>query len=395
MAATPTLAENLRHAGEYFALGRFETARPLYEAALAQAPERLDAVLRLAQLALLANDLAAARRHAERAVELAPDMPLPYGLLAEAAWQGGDFLRAAECYDDLNRPGLAAVARRLAPGGAFGLPARPSGTRLSLIGGGPLPVVAAQFGGRAANLLIDTAAGELLLDRALAAELEVAVSGAERIAFAGGRAATVGHGIVGGLALGGLGFDRLPCQVLELSEVFAPYLAVPIHGVLGLGVLRRFHVALDLGAGELRLARPDQAPAPSAAAQPMWIAAGHYLVAASTVGAGVHAMMVLDTGMGGVDCVVAHSLAATVPSAPEADGRMIGEGGGGTVPGTALRLPRLCLGDYCRRDVRAVVLRPFALERQLGFRVAGLLASDFFRGGVLTLDFARMRMVVE
>ncbi|MCK7580277.1 MAG: aspartyl protease family protein [Chromatiales bacterium] len=241
-------------------------------------------MLRLAQLALLANDLAAARRYAERAVELAPDMPLPYGLLAEAAWQAGDFLRAAECYDDLNRPGLAAAARRLAPGGALRLPARQPGARLPLIGGGPLPVVAAQLGGRAVNLLIDTAAGELLLDRALAAELDVAVNGAERIAFAGGRAATVGHGIVGGLALGGLAFDRLPCQVLELSEVFAPYLAVPIHGVLGLGVLRRFHVALDLGAGELRLARPDQAPAPSAAAQRMWIAAGHYLVAASTVG---------------------------------------------------------------------------------------------------------------
>ncbi|MCK7580276.1 MAG: hypothetical protein MZV65_34640 [Chromatiales bacterium] len=99
-------------------------------------------------------------------------------------------------------------------------------------------------------------------------------------------------------------------------------------------------------------------------------------------------MMVLDTGMGGVDCVVAHSLAASVPSAPGADGRMIGEGGGGTVPGTALRLARLCLGDYCRRDVRAVVLRPFALRAPgLGFRVAGLLASDFFRGGGVDARF--------
>ena len=395
MTATPNLAEQLRHAGEYFALGRFETARALYEAAIAEAPERLDAVLRLAQLALLDNDLVAARRYADRAVALAPDMPLPYGLLAESAWRDGDFLRAAECYDDLNRPGLAAVARRLAPTGAYQWRALAATGQLALIGGDALPVVVARLGGHDVNLLVDTAAGELLLDRALAAELKIEVNGAERLSFAGGRTATVGHGILDGFELGAFALARVPCQVLELSEVFAPFLALPVHGVLGLGVLRRFRVVLDFPGRELRLLSPGgDAPQPLVAGQRMWLAAGHYLVTETEVGAGVRAMMLLDTGMGGTDCVVARSLADSVLLTPDPQGPMAGHGGGGAVQGTAVRLPRLCVGGHCHNDVRAVVLRQFALERQLGFRVAGLLASDFFREARLTLDFERMRMMI-
>lgn len=395
MTGAPKLAEQLRHAGEYFALGRFDTARALYEAAIAEAPERLDAVLRLAQLALLDNDPAAARRYADRAVALAPDMPLPYGLLAEAAWRGGDFLRAAECYDDLNRPGLAAVARRLAPGGAYQWRSRAEAGHLALIGGGTLPVVAARLGGRDVNLLVDTAAGELLVDRALAAELRIDVNGAERLAFAGGRSAAVGHGIVDGLELGGFALARVPCQVLELSEVFAPFLDLPVHGVLGLGVLRHLRTVVDFPGRALRLAMAGGAAALPVNSQRMWLAAGHYLVTACEIGDGVRAMMLLDTGMGGTDCVAARSLADSVPLTPDPQGPVAGQGGGGAVEGKAVRLPRLCVGGYCRGDVRAVVLRQFALERQLGFRVAGLVASDFFRAARVTLDFERMRMAVE
>lgn len=394
MTAGP--GESLRRAGELFALGRFEPARALCEAVLAEAPGRLDAVLRLAQLALLDNDLTAARAVAERAVALAPDMPLACGLLAEAAWRGGDFVRAAECYDDLNRPGLAAVARRLAPGGAWLWRARPADARLALRGDTALPVVAARLAGRDVNLLVDTAAGELLIDRAIAAALPVTVHGAERLAFAGGRTATVGHGIVDGLECGGFALDRVPCQVLELSEVFAPFLALPVHGVLGLGVLRHFRVELDVPGRGLTLRRPEAAAAGlPVASQRMWIAAGHYLVGAAEIGEAVRVMMVLDTGMGGTGCVVARSLAASVALVPDPHGPVAGHGGGGAVHGTAVRLPQLCVGGYCRRDVPAMVLRQFALERQFGFRLAGLLASDFFREARVTLDFERMRMAVE
>jgi predicted aspartyl protease len=396
MTAVSGPAEQIRHGGEYFALGRFDAARSLYEAALAQAPERLDAVLRLAQLALLDNELSAARRYADRAVELAPDMPLPYGLLAEAAWRSGDFLRAAECYDDLNRPALAAVARRLAPGGAYRWRVQPAAGRLALIGGGVLPVVAARLGGTDVNLLVDTAAGELLVDRVLATALQIDVNGAERLAFAGGRSATVGHGIVDGLECGAFAVDRVPCQVLELSEVFAPFLDLPVHGVLGLGMLRHFRSTLDFRVRELHLVLPGESGAERPrTARRMWLAAGHYLVTAAEVGAGVRTMMLLDTGMAGADCVLARSLADSVPLTPDPHGPVAGHGGGGAVHGTAVRLPRLCVGDYCRSDVRAMVLRQFALERQLGFRVAGLLASDFFRTARVTLDFERMRMAVE
>jgi predicted aspartyl protease len=387
----PGLSEQLRHAGEYFATGRFDAARVLFEAVLARAPERLDVVLRLAQLALLDNDLVAARRQAEHAVALSPDTPLPYGLLAETCYRVGDYARAAACYRDLGRAGLAAKAERLAGSGAYARTARATADRLALRAHGPLAVVTARVAGQTLNLVVDTAAGELLLDHSVAERGGFGRFDAERIAFAGGRHALVRHAIAPDLELGDARLAPVPCQLLDLAGVFAPFFEFPIHGVLGLDVLRRFHVTLDYPQRALTLATPT-APGAAVTGQRLWFAGSHYPVTVAEAGEGRRVLLLLDTGMAGVDCLVSYSFAQSLPFVAGLEGAITGHGGGGEVRGAALRLPQLCVGGLCRTEVRAAVLERFALERQLGFRLAGLLASDFLRDAVLRLDFTHMTL---
>lgn len=362
----------------------------------AEAPERLDAILGLARIALLDDRVAEARLHAERAVELAPDLETPRALLAEAAYRGRDFSRAAECYQELGRPGMAAKAARLSQIEAYGLLPHSGTARLPLLAGGMPPVIRARIDGRDANLLVDTAARELLVDRTSPGASRIPLTGTERVAFAGGRTANVEHALVGALELGGLSLAQVPCQVLDLTAPLAPFLEMPIHGVLGLEVLRRFAVELDLRARELRLSWPASQTPPAERGQRLWLAAGHYLVAAGRLGDdGRHGMLLLDTGMSGVDCMMARSIAegAATPTDPALD--IAGQGGGGTVRGLGVRVSRVCLGELCRADARAAVLPHLALSRQLGFQLAALLACDFFRETVLTLDFHRMELALR
>jgi len=385
-------AEQIRYATQYCARGQFDDARVLYEAALEHVPDRLDVILRLAQLSLLANDLAAARRHAETALRLAPDFPLPYGLLAEASYRDGDYDRAADCYRKLGRVGLADKARQLAQTGAYACTSGAADNSCTpFLGSGPLPVITARVQGRAVNLVVDSAAGELLLDHAFAAACGLVSGGTERMAFAGGRKAIVQHTIVDELTLGNFTLVQVPSLSLDITDVFAPFFDFPIHGVLGVEILKRFTVTLDFSVGQMILDVPGSSTVPlPGQTQRLWLAGSHYPVTAAQIGEGRPVMLLVDTGMSGADCLVAESMSERVPVLADPDGAVTGSGGGGEVTGRVVRLPELCVAGHCRRAVRAVVLEHFPLERQLGFRMAGMLASDYFRNTILSFDFKRM-----
>ena len=62
-----------------------------------------------------------------------------------------------------------------------------------------------------------------------------------------------------------------------------------------------------------------------------------------------------------------------------------------TDPEGAGRVPRY----GCAPCISAERLDAFPLERQLGFRVLGLVGADLLRRYAVTLDFDRMRLLLE
>ena len=68
----------------------------------------------------------------------------------------------------------------------------------------PLPVIKGQINGTPANLVLDTGAGDLVLDQDFAVSAGVYLGGREQRRFAGGLAAPVRYGHAESLSVGGL-----------------------------------------------------------------------------------------------------------------------------------------------------------------------------------------------
>ena len=82
----------------------------------------------------------------------------------------------------------------------------------------PLPLVSAVVNGSAqGSFLVDTGAGDVLLDEAFARQAGVELGGRETGQFAGGRHGSVRHGRAETLQLDGLELADLPLEVLDLS----------------------------------------------------------------------------------------------------------------------------------------------------------------------------------
>ena len=105
-----------------------------------------------------------------------------------------------------------------------------------------------------ANLVLDTGAGDTVLDTQFAINAGVRLGGQERRTFAGGVPALVTYGHAEELLLDGFGIHDIPVQVIDIPpDLDAWFPDLPIHGILGTGVLSRFRTSLDYRSGRLRL----------------------------------------------------------------------------------------------------------------------------------------------
>ena len=268
----------------------------------------------------------------------------------------------------------------------------------------PLPVISLRINGHEANLVIDTGAGELVLDEQFAVGAGIRLGGREARRFAGGRDAAVWYGHANELALGGLALLDLPIQALPLGPIFGPFFpSLPIHGILGTAVLSRFVATLDYGRRVLRLTplgnrapnATDDRPITTSHGTRFWIAGSHYPVACGALPGSPHCLFFLDTGMTGAAFALPRSTADAACLMYSSRDMETGHGGGGEVHGKSTTLSGLALGETQRSNLHGMVLDAFPLEVQFGFRIGGLLAQDFFTDCVLTLDFGSMRLSLD
>lgn len=396
--------QDLRIADELFAAGKFNEAEPVY---MQVGASHLDAYVstRLGHLALLGNQLKEARYWLTRACELDPESAWAHALLAEAYYRADDFANAARRFRALRRDALAQKLEGFAGLTPYELDSPAAVAILPWTASEPLPVVQTWINGHKANLIIDTGAGELVLDKEFARTAGVTDGDVEQGSFAGGRLSLVRHGRVDTVTLDAFNVHHVPVQTVEIEPLFAPFFPdMPVHGIIGSVLLYHFSPTLDYPGRALvlravtPLAGADtelRATGAEHALVPFWLAGDHYMVAWGTINQEYSTMMFIDTGMAGAAFAAPRSTAQDAGLRLSRGPRETGYGGGGAVRTVPFSVDALQLGEVCQRHLTGMMLDAFPLEHQFGFRIGGLLAHDFFHQYVVDIDFARMTLTLS
>ena len=396
------LSTTEQEAREQFAEGRFRESATNFYRESRHFPERLDVHARLGYLALLANELETAVRHLALAINQGLRSREVLAHLAEAYYRQGRLGSAAYCYQRLGRDGLAGTLAVMGELDAYRL----AGTRTSIeipwVTDNPLPVIAARINGRNANLILDSGAGDTVLDAQFAVDAGVRLGGQERRTFAGGMPALVTYGHAEELALDDFHIHDIPVQMLDLPPALGSWFPdLPIHGILGTGVFSRFRTTLDYRSGRLRFETHSKTDEPQRensqrdrSGAPLWLAENQLLLTCADLPALDQGIWFLDSGMTGGAFAVPESRAAALGLEVDERIAFVGAGGGGTVQGHKVRVDWLRLDGLCGTNLEGVVLDSFPLEQSVGFAVQGLIGHDLLRDSVLTLDFPVMRLLL-
>jgi hypothetical protein len=387
-------------AQERFAQGQLWELAADYDRLCRQMPERLDLRARLGYLALLANDLDAAVKHLAHAINQGLRSRKALSHLAEVYYRKGRLDSAAYCYQRLGREGLAGTLAVMAEVDAWQFAQANTRVEIPWLADNPLPVITAQINGRNANLVIDTGAGDVLLDTRFAVDTGIRLGGQEQRSFAGGMPALVTYGHVEELVLKDVGINHFPVQIIDIQHSLGDWFPdLPIHGVLGISLFSRFRTMLDYQTGSLGLETHDtsdtaqpQDVAHDRTGVPMWLAENQLLLTSVALPALEQGLWFLDSGMtGGAFAVPGTEVEILGIEVDESDA-LVGTGGGGSVHGHKLRVDWLRLDQLCRYNMDGVMLDSFPLGHSCGFAIQGLIGHDMLRESVLTLDFPAMRL---
>ena len=390
MALSDEPQETLRRAEHEYMDARFDRAAALFAHLADAQPNDLHIRLRLGQLALFENRLDAA---IELLAPCAAVGAVAAQLLAEACYRGRRFVEAAEWFTRLGQHSLAANLRAFGAHEPCRVCSGPAETAVEFLTREPLPLIRVQINAiEEALFVFDTGAWDTVIDAGSARRLGLPRGWTDSVGCADGGEAPVEYTRVNCIGLGAMEVADVPVQVMDLGRTLAGFFEPHgVDGVLGLGVLSRFGITLDMQAGELRLARGLQMPATAA---PCWLGSGRQLLVWGEINRRPN-LWFLDTGMTGYDCLLPASTAMHAALNLDPSRLATGYGGGGQVTLATTEIADLQLDAVNKAPATGVITPHFPLERCYGFRIGGLLAFEFFKHAILRIDFASMRLAVH
>jgi hypothetical protein len=366
--------------------GRIAEADAAAAARLAANAGDPDALRISATVALWRNRSEEAARLLQRGRTLRPRDVRLAALHAEACRRLG---RCREAADAFARTGRPARARQLASfGDTEPLQAEGATARLRLRQVDPLPLLDVVVQGRPVLALLDTGAADVIVDRALAAQLGLPDYGHEGGAFTGG-GGRLGQSRLAALRLGDVLVRGLPASLLDVRRLLPPLDGQPLELIVGTDLLCRFGCVIDYAAAALVLGPPDAAAPQPGTRLPFWLMGDHLIVTHGRLNADRPRLFAVDTGVGGAafagpDAVL-KAAGVPVPRRP-----LLGRGGPRPCP-----VDRLSLGPAERRGLQAFAgVFPTALPEALGVALDGLVGHDFLRGFRVGLDFTRMELTL-
>ncbi|MBS1718000.1 MAG: retropepsin-like domain-containing protein [Armatimonadetes bacterium] len=359
--------------------------------ALKSAPANDETLLLKAKLALLSNRL----DEAEAFFKRLPESDVVTKSLAEIETRRLHFLMAARLWE---KAGKTAFAAKLA---AFGTKtpyqtAAFKEVHVPFVRTDPLPVVKVSINGKEpVFFIIDNGGGELIVDKQYVESLGVKNYGEETGAFAGGKKAAHGQGIVDTVELGGLKVSNVPVSLASTAAYIMVGGGNKISGIIGTTFLSQFRFTLDYPKGELVLQPRNSKfkPLAGSVSMPIWLGADHLILATGTVNKSAPMLMLVDTGLAlqGYGLALAKSTLDEIGYKPK--GTAEGVGGGGKVSFSQFDLESASLGDVrCGKIGALAGVFPPSLENGQGYRIGGLVSHEFFKPYRVTFDLAEMKL---
>jgi hypothetical protein len=393
-------AAALERADALFANGYFPEAEAAYMEALHKNFGDLKVNTLLGMIDLFSNRLDDSEKYLRRAAQTGPFQEVAKNLLGEVYYRRDQFPEAARWL----RAGGS--GERAEPLEAFGdttpymIVGPPDETRLPFVVTDPLPIVRVRVnGGEAAEFLIDTGGAEVQLDADFAKRINLSAASGSSTTLLDGSQTEMRHGRVASLQLGDFDVQNVPVGIRPLP-VFA---GRKLDGVLGTVLLYHFLATLDYPKGELILRRRSaetlhafetRAQAEKQIAMPFWLASDHMIVARGRVNHAPPALLFVATGF---------TSGFTCPESMIEQASLSFDRQRSILPATARRInfapfvvSDLYLGDARQQNVAAIAgAFPAGLEHAYGFRIAGLIAHQFFRPYAVTFDFTGMRFYLS
>jgi len=240
---------------------------------------------------------------------------------------------------------------------------------------------------------VGTGTSELVLGRALAQELKLAV-------VPGDTSSGRDYALLDSLRIGGYLVRQVPCVISDSPR----YADRGLSGTLGLEVLKRFRFCLDYPDRALVLESRPVAAMPDTA-RPSWVRAGdvahelpmllrgtHLILAEGAIQNAPTHPILLEPGLPGVGFAAARSALAEAKVAVTGIAPLTGRLGGSSVSYVPVSA-RVCVGDACVDDLAGVYgIFPEELERNPEFRIGALVSDGFLSRYRLGVDAAHGRL---
>ena len=169
-------------------------------------------------------------------------------------------------------------------------------------------------------------------------------------------------------------------------------------GIVGTCLLYRFLATIDYPGEALVLRRKARMGPPPAGAVdvPFLMADDHFMLAQGRLNDGLPSLYFVDSGLAGGAFTCPASTLKEAGIVRGSTGVGEGQGGGGAMKVWPFDVAALSLGD-ARREKLQGIAGPFPpqLEREFGFRIAGLVSHGFLRAYAVTFDFDRMTIRLD
>jgi len=418
------MPDHKQQAEDYYSQGRFPQANKEFLQALDMHPEDSQILLKLGLLALWENRPEQSLKYLHSAYEHSAWLGRTWPMSAQLAYRIGsayqrkdDFTNAVLWYKRAAGPWplgplktVKALQKQLK---AFGTsqPYRISGpveTRLRFVMLDPLPVVEISLNGRGPyTFFIDTGGAELILVDDLAKELGLQVYGEFSGSFAGGKKGLVKLGKLESVTLGETTVKNLPVHIMGLEGI-GDIFGRKIDGAIGTSLLRHFYPTIDYANRQLIL-RPvtDESRteidrlAANATSIPFWLVEQHMMMARGHINDVPDTLFFVDTGLAKRGFLISRASQEAAGIAVDWTQAKQGVGGGGKVRSVDFTLDKLTLGEGAHSIVKKQLGASMSegdldiFTGALGFKVGGLVSHGFFKGMGLTLDFQKMRLILE
>ena len=418
------MCAHLNKANELYRKGYFTQAKQHYEQARRLQPENSKVLEMLGTLALWENDIEQAMAYFQEAHKTAswwkrlwPFSTQLSSRMAVACYREDDYVNAASWYAKtagfwsmgpfrtakVLQKQMAAF-RGEQPYVVHG----PEETHIPFLMLDPLPVVEVYVAGKGPyHFFIDTGGAEVILQTHIADELGVETYGEITGDFAGGKKAPITLGKLETLKIGDSLIKNIPVHVHPLTGVDEIF-QCSIHGVIGTSLLRHFYASIDYANHELLLRQQNERStglmhtlARQNIAIPFWLIEMHMMMARGNVNDLDSSLFFVDTGLANRGFLASQSLLDSAGLTLDWTKAEQSPGGGGNVRSVNFSIDKITLGEGLNRFSKENVTASqhqgelAVFKGVLGFDVDGLISHAFFKETCLTMDFKKMRLILQ